>query len=285
MVSVNLTTHISGLASGMDTEKMVSSMMAVNRIPLDKLMQSKTLNTWKTDAYREINTKIASFRSAMEDLRLEGTFASAQKVSSSDPRVSVSMSTKSTHMNFTISGVDMAEPAKAGSVSFGTNFKNGTDLINSDGTITNLSFTLNSKPIEISIDKTTTFDQVIAKINSYSKDTNVTVDNIGGSLLFTTNGEGNGNSITITDVDSNVQDLLGIVNGTTSVESADAIKASASLFTTVPFTDGKDGESGYVVINDTKIIISKNSFIYDGVKINLNQDIPEGSNIPIDIVP
>lgn len=270
---VNLTTHVSGLASGMDTEKIVSDMMKVNRIPLDKLEQAKTLNSWKTDAYREINTKIASFRDAMEDLRLEGTF-NAQKAISSDSRVDVSIVSPSTLSNITISEAKLAVLAKAGSVSFDTKVGGGSNLIDPGKTAT-ITFNLNGR--DITIPNTSTFDETIAIINENSAQTNVKAANVGGSLVFTTTEAGAGKSITITTSSTDAQNLLKIADGTTSIPNGFPTAIGAS------YTDGAAAVSGYAVINGTKINVSSNTFTYDGVQINLKQDILDGKTATISL--
>ena len=264
MGSVNLTTHVSGLASGMDTETIVNNMMKVNRIPLDKLYQSKTINSWKTDAYREINTKIASFRDAMQDLRLEGTFESAQKVSTNDSRIDISMATKSTLLNFTISKVKLATPAKGTTINFDTTIKNSSAKLVEDGLETNkLSFSLNGTQIEIP--ETSTFDEAVKIINAKSKDTNVIASNVGGSLVFSTIKAGAGQEIKISGTNAQASSILKITDGT--------------------YSNGSDVGYGEVVINGTSIQISSNTFTFDGVQINLKQDIPEGSNVAVNVVP
>jgi len=260
---VNLTTHISGLASGLDTEKLVNDMMKVNRIPLDKLQQAKILNTWKTDAYREINTKIASFRDAMQDLRLQGTF-NAQKATSSSTSIEVSSAGVSALKNFTISEAKLATSATSSSVSFDTKIGKGTDKIDPNETA-DLTFKLNG--IDITIPKDSTFDQAIAQINSKSADTNVKVANVGGSLVFSSTEAGAGKPITVSDSSPEAQSLLKLTNGSTNaIDPADQFPAGT-------FANGSAAESGYVVINGTKITVSDNTFTYDGVQIKLKSAI------------
>ncbi len=50
------TLRISGLASGMDIDKIVSDLMKAERMPLDKLKQKKQLLEWQRDDYRAMNT-------------------------------------------------------------------------------------------------------------------------------------------------------------------------------------------------------------------------------------
>ncbi|MEK4286220.1 MULTISPECIES: flagellar filament capping protein FliD [Paenibacillus] len=56
-----MVTRINGF-SGMDIDSMVKSMMAVKRVPLDKLYQQKEILNWTRDSYREISSKLYDFR-------------------------------------------------------------------------------------------------------------------------------------------------------------------------------------------------------------------------------
>ncbi|MCL6574484.1 MAG: flagellar filament capping protein FliD, partial [Bacillus sp. (in: Bacteria)] len=268
-----MTTRLAGLASGIDTESMINDMMKVKRIPLDKLQQAKTINSWKTDAYREINTKIASFRDAMAGLRLQGTF-NAQKATSGDTRIDVSMAGTSTQADFSISEAKLAIPAKTGSLSFDTKISSGSTLIDPSKTET-ITFNLNGT--DITIPNTSTFDEMIAKINSAQ--TNVKAANVGGSLVFTTTETGVEKSITITGSSAASQNLLQIVDGTTSIANGFPTATGAS------YSDGAAAVSGYAVINGTKINVSTNTFTYEGVQINLKQDIPVDSAAVVSIAP
>ena len=44
--------RINGLASGMDIDSIVSDMMKIKRMPLDKLNQEKQVLEWQRDDYR-----------------------------------------------------------------------------------------------------------------------------------------------------------------------------------------------------------------------------------------
>lgn len=60
--------RISGLASGLDTDSMVTQLMKAERVPLDKLVQNKQLLTWKRDDYRAITTKLNDFNKNFMDV-------------------------------------------------------------------------------------------------------------------------------------------------------------------------------------------------------------------------
>ena len=54
--------RFSGLATGLDTDQIVSDLMKAERIPLNKLYQRKQLAEWKRDAYREITNLLRGFK-------------------------------------------------------------------------------------------------------------------------------------------------------------------------------------------------------------------------------
>ena len=54
--------RLSGLSSGLDTEALVEGMMTTEQTRINKQEQLITRLEWKTEAYRDINTKIKNFR-------------------------------------------------------------------------------------------------------------------------------------------------------------------------------------------------------------------------------
>lgn len=60
--------RLSGMASGLDTDKIVRDLMRAERIPLDKLIQQKQLMSWKQDDYRSIITLLNDFSKSFLDV-------------------------------------------------------------------------------------------------------------------------------------------------------------------------------------------------------------------------
>ena len=55
------TLRISGLASGMDTDLMVESLMKVERLKVDRFEQNKQIALWRQEAYNNMNKLFANF--------------------------------------------------------------------------------------------------------------------------------------------------------------------------------------------------------------------------------
>ncbi|MDA8228550.1 MAG: flagellar filament capping protein FliD [Desulfitobacterium hafniense] len=66
--------RISGLASGLDTEMIITKLMQAHRAPVNKLYQQKQLVNWKQTDLRDINASIAKLRDKAFSLRLQGSF-------------------------------------------------------------------------------------------------------------------------------------------------------------------------------------------------------------------
>ncbi len=56
------TTRITGLASNMDTDTLVSNMMKTEQMKYDRIYKQNTKLEWKRAAYADINTKLKTFR-------------------------------------------------------------------------------------------------------------------------------------------------------------------------------------------------------------------------------
>ena len=77
--------RISGLASGMDTEKMIRDMMSAHRIPLNKITQKKQYLEWQLDNYRATNRQLFDFSKKTFDTMILSTSFSAKTVNISAP--------------------------------------------------------------------------------------------------------------------------------------------------------------------------------------------------------
>lgn len=66
--------RLSGLASGMDIDQMVSELMRAHRMRVDKSYQQKQILEWRREDYRTINTKLLTLRNSVFDMKLQGTF-------------------------------------------------------------------------------------------------------------------------------------------------------------------------------------------------------------------
>ncbi|MGI6550526.1 MAG: flagellar filament capping protein FliD [Syntrophomonadales bacterium] len=76
--------RLSGLASGMDIDQMVSDLMRAHRMQVNKSYQQKQVLEWRREDYRTINTKLLTLRNSAFDMKLQGTYMAKKATSSNN---------------------------------------------------------------------------------------------------------------------------------------------------------------------------------------------------------
>jgi flagellar hook-associated protein 2 len=90
---INSRLRLTGMASGLDTDTIISSLMKIERAPLDKVMQKKQLAEWKRDDYREITNLLRGLKDEFFDVLKPSSYMLSQNsykkfsVSSTDSTV------------------------------------------------------------------------------------------------------------------------------------------------------------------------------------------------------
>ncbi len=67
--------RITGMVSGLDTDQIVSDLMKIDRMPLDKLYRKKQLAEWKRDEYRNIINLLRSMKDEFFDVLKPSSYA------------------------------------------------------------------------------------------------------------------------------------------------------------------------------------------------------------------
>lgn len=112
--SIN-TSRISGLASGMDIDSIVSDMMKAARIPVDKLEQQKQMLKWQQEDYRTLNKALYDFRNKAFDMKLEATFLTRKATSSNESVATISTTAAAREGSYTITVNNLAAGVTKGS--------------------------------------------------------------------------------------------------------------------------------------------------------------------------
>jgi flagellar hook-associated protein 2 len=99
------TLRISGLASGMDIDSMVTNLMKAERMPLDKLKQKKQVLEWQRDDYRSMNTLMLDFRTQLTNMKLTTMYRARTVTSSDETKVSATASSAASQAAYNISDV------------------------------------------------------------------------------------------------------------------------------------------------------------------------------------
>ena len=103
--------RISGLASGMDIDSIVSDMMKAKRIPLDKLKQQKQTMEWQRDDYRSMNTLLLNFRSELTKMKLSTNYRTRTTTTTDDSKVTATASSAASLASYSISKVEQLATA------------------------------------------------------------------------------------------------------------------------------------------------------------------------------
>jgi flagellar hook-associated protein 2 len=123
--------RISGLASGMDTEKMVSDLMKAARMPLDKIKQKKQILEWQRDDYRSMNTLLLDFRSQLTQMKLTSQYRVRTTTSTNETKVTATASSAAGLTSSTIQQV--TQLASAESIKNNGNIFNDSSFDSSKG--------------------------------------------------------------------------------------------------------------------------------------------------------
>lgn len=234
----------SGLASGVDTDSIVSEIMAIERAPIDRLEAKKTAKEDRLKAFAQFKTRLDALKSAVGDMSLTSQIRSAKVSLSSDQNISAT-TTSGAQGSYSVSVAQLSQVQKT----ITDGFSSKSDSVLGTGTVT-----VNGTNISIT-DSNNSLTGLVDAINAASETTGVKASIINDGtdstpyhLVFTgTDAE------TAFTVSANLTDSTdtAIEFGTTNVQEAQQA---------VAFIDG------IKVVSNSNTITNAIS----GVTINLN---------------
>lgn len=246
--------RISGLNSGMETEQIIKDLMAVQRLPVDRVYQQKVLAEWKRDAYRDVNTKLSSFSNFVLDLRLQGTFTRNVATSSHEDILSVTATGAAHAGSYELKVNSLASSARFVSteVSLGEDRPSEFKMRGLDGEMK-----------EIKIDAEDTLSDIAAKINA-NKDLGISAFAHGDQISFTTKVTGADAKIV---GDDNFKALFG----------GEGDELDEGIF------EFASGEDAIVIINGLETTQASNTFDLNGITVNLLSITDENTVVRVDV--
>lgn len=153
------TMRITGLASGIDTEEMIQSLMKAERVKVDRVEQDKQILLWRQEMYNDLNKDFANFIiNSRKDLGLtsityDGTFRPnsyqnlnwvKKATSSNESKATVSTTAKAMDGNYKVNVKQLAEGV---SMASGSDIRKDIDdksaIVNEDGTLIMQEFKFN----------------------------------------------------------------------------------------------------------------------------------------------
>lgn len=200
----------SGLISGINADELVSGLMNLERQPITILQNRQKDYELKIASVLDINTKLASFKSALSSLNSSSKFntktASVTKTTSGAELLTVSASSTATAGSYSIQINQLAAANKK--ASNGQVDENTTAIASASGSF---KFKVGSggSVTTVSVNSTTTLQGLRDAINSANADVTASILNDGtGSnpyrLVLTADDAGSSNTIYITQNDTNL---------------------------------------------------------------------------------
>lgn len=273
--------RFTGLASGLDTESIVESMVAVQKAKVDTSKQAKLLLELQKDKEKELSSRVKEFMlNYSAKLRFSSGFAKLN-TSSTNPAVNVASGTVSGE--FEIENISIAKNAKLSTESLGKSgvttlgdlgitFKEGED------TVIRISDGVDEKGKEIVTDvkvtSSTTLSDLAKKLKDVAPNSNITYDENAKGFFISGKNTGSNSFINleavkiaksedgsvVETVDSSITDKLGIK--TTSDKGKDATFTFEGMKIT--------SASNNVTVNGLSLELKDD--VTGSVKLNATQD-------------
>ncbi|MDG2114863.1 MAG: flagellar filament capping protein FliD, partial [Actinomycetota bacterium] len=187
--------RVGGIASGLDTESIINSLVQIERIPINRMAVQRQVAQQRTDAWTSINTQVSGFRTTVDDLRYGGGLQ-ASAVASNQPDTVLASVTGAATPSTTTFSVDQV--AATHSVTTANGLAEETTAVGA-GTIT---LTIGADTHVITADATTTLADVASSIDALGVGVDASVLKVADGdhrLQVTSQTSGLGGAFTVTN--------------------------------------------------------------------------------------
>lgn len=247
--------NIWGLASGIDTNSIIESMVTVAKTPVIRYQNQQSEIQWKQEIWSTINTRLQNLQSAVSILTDKNSIVGKRGISSNDNVLSVSTTGAAPLGTYTFEVVDMA---MAHTVTSNVYASRSEKISFSDGLIT-----INGKTISVGTQASLLdIAQAINQDVDIGQKVYASVVQVSSSdfrLVITSKNTGTTNSITFGGESNDVLISLGIVG-------------EAKSNTYASYTEPISFETGEITINGETINIGTSASLQDIVDA-INNDL------------
>lgn len=280
--------RVSGMVSGLDTESLVTAMVATQTAKKEKLQKAQTKLQWKQDAFKSINTKVYGLYSKISNLRFSTAYNMKKTTVSNSTKATVTASSSA------VNGTQKLTIEKLATSGYltGAELKKGTTgsstlaaLGYTDGDTT-LSVTVGTTKKDIEVSSTTTIDDLVSKLKDAG--VNASYDETNRRIFVSAKETGKDNDFAITSSSKaglnalnaaglcvssvsdqeNYKKMASYAKGTTA-ETSDAMLEilknlknaydsnaelalkESSLKTKISYSNAKDAVNEYIAGDDT----------------------------------
>lgn len=280
--------RVSGMVSGLDTESLVTAMVATQTAKKEKLQKAQTKLQWKQDAFKSINTKVYGLYSKISNLRFSTAYNMKKTTVSNSTKATVTASSSA------VNGTQKLTIEKLATSGYltGAELKKGTtgsstlaDLGYTDGDTT-LSVTVGTTKKDIEVSSTTTIDDLVSKLKDAG--VNASYDETNRRIFVSAKETGKDNDFAITSSsmsglnalnaaglsvrstadEENYRKMASYAKGSTEETSAAMLKMlknlknaydrnaelalkESSLKTKISYSNAKDAVNEYIAGDDT----------------------------------
>jgi flagellar hook-associated protein 2 len=254
--------RLSGLASGLDTESIVSELMSAQRLRKTKIENKKTKAEWKQDQWKELNKKLYAFYTgSLSKMKMQGSFSTKKAESSDASKVSV------TAGNNAVEGTHNIKVNSLASAQYVTGSKLGNDVTGSTTLSSlgvgegNVTITSGTKSKTITISATTTVNEFIAKLKEGG--INASFDTSQKRIFLSSKGSGSDGAFSLSAAPELDLSKIGLSSfGSTDSDGSVALSGGG----TMTFVSAKNAEFEY---NGAAMTSSTNSVTANGLTFNL----------------
>lgn len=264
------TVKITGLATGLDTDSMVQSMLTAEQNKVDKAKQNQQITKWQQEQYREIITSIKDFSNKYFDVLSNDyllgskSLSTATVKSSNTSVVSAIAGSNAQESNYVF---DVEKLATAPSMSSNKTLSK-TDKLSDLGLSGERSFKIGlsggASTEVITIDENDTVESMVQKINKEGNGKYTAVySEMTGKFTIKSNTTGESSELSIIDVEKQVDGTF-VEKGTS--DSLDFLGIDGSKI---------KGENSIVKVKDAngnfikELNTNTNSFTIDGVTYDI----------------
>lgn len=274
-----MATRVTGMYSGLDTESLISELVAAKQTKVDALKKEQTKLEWKQEAWKDLNTKIYNlFTGTLDNLTYQSSYMkktttvsnpNAASIITSDSAMKCVQSLQIKSMATT--GYMTGAQIKTTSGEAATKASTMKDLLGedafADGDAT-ITVKVGDNETQLTISADTSISSVTEQLKKQGL--NVNYDTATNRLFIgsTESGAAGNFTITATDADGNENELGSrVLDALGLSESAGAVKQ-----------EGKDAQ---IVLNGATFTSSSNTFEINGLTITCLAETGEDEKITL----
>lgn len=258
----NMTMRVTGLASGLDTESIIAELVSVNSYKVASLQKEQTKLSWKTDAWKSMNSKVYSFyTSTLSDLRFSSSYSTRKTTVSDSSVATVTTSSKAAN---TVQSMRVDKMAKAGYLTGGEldgSVTAETKLSDIDSSLAGQNGKIGLKigsgeTVEIEITEETTVQNIVDQLKEQGLNANF--DEKNQRMFISAADTGEEYDFTLEGLDEAGTKALQALKIDVNAADSDATKI--------------DGQNAVIYLNNARFESESNTFEINGLTINVLQE-------------